>query len=223
MQDWNDFWSRFSEEGYDYVGILPENKRMLERISNLVGTNRKVLDAGCGSGNLTVRLASNSNHVTAIDFSEAMVKAVQEKVSSLKNVAVQKGNVTQLGFRDGFFDVVVSVNVLFNLDEPEKAVKEMKRVLRSNGRLIISTPSKDAGLSSDFLRRVIVDAREGNVEPEKLKLLERFNRVLFEKGGMKFTPSEDELKILLAKNGLEILTFDKVYYGNNFLVEAINI
>lgn len=218
QRDWKEFWNEFSVKAYDYVTLLPEYKRMVDKIVKSVGNNKKVLDAGCGTGNLTLKLARN-NEVTAIDYSPTMLKVATEKTKNFDNVLIKQGDVTALLFEDKSFDIVVSVNVLFNLDNPGKAILEAKRVLKDNGILIISTPSKNTGLNKEFMDKVFADAKKGNIGIEKIMKLKKFNKILFEKGGMNFVPTRAQILELLD-NGFEIMNIEKIYYGTNFLIRA---
>ena len=97
----------------------------------------KVLDVGTGPGFLAIIMALEGHDVTAVDISENMLtnaksNAMREGVK-VNFVRTQGVN---LPFEDGDFDLVISRHVLWNLEYPERAMREWKRVLNSNGRLI---------------------------------------------------------------------------------------
>lgn len=99
-----------------------------------------ILDAGCGSGVHTARLARSGAGVTAVDFSEC---ALQDAEATLANspfrsrIALQRSDLTCLPFADGHFDHVVCWGVLMHIPELELALAELARVLRRNGTLVI--------------------------------------------------------------------------------------
>jgi|GEM_PF-1539817 len=217
---WSDFWSEFSQEAYDYIALLPDNNRMLDRVAELSLPGIKVLDAGCGTGNLTLRLANQQRQVTAIDFSEGMVKTASAKTRQFDNVTVTVGNVTHLDFPDESFDAVTSVNVLFNIEHPEMAIREMCRVLKPNGKLVISSPLKDRGLSAEHRQRVLDDCIAHNIDLDKINKVLKFQLRLLAGGGFKYLPTEDEIQELLLANGFKILVMEEAYYKTNFLIEA---
>ncbi len=219
---WQDFWTEFSKEAYDYTNLLPENKKMIEKIASLAGSGKNVLDAGCGTGNLSIKLAEN-NKVTALDFNESMVGIAAKKTKHCRNVDLKHGDVTKLPFKKNRFDVVTSVNVLYHLDEPKAAIKEAGRVLKEGGLFIASSPLKGAALSKDFMEKVEQDCRKGNVEPEKFSRLKEYNRVIFEEGGLKFMPEFHEMGELLSSNGFKIMHEERIYYDMNFLICAKKI
>jgi len=100
-----------------------------------------ILDAGCGDGALTLRIAKKAKQVYAIDIAKsAFAKA---KKHAPKNLIFQKGNVEKLNFKDEFFDKIVSVETLEHVIHPDKMLKELNRVLKTSGKLIITYPTID--------------------------------------------------------------------------------
>ncbi|WP_018921312.1 class I SAM-dependent methyltransferase [Salsuginibacillus kocurii] len=105
--------------------------------------NKTILDVGCGSGRLLLKAAPQAHALYGIDLSEQMV----EKAGSLLTAEgfSEKSNLVQgeayaLPYGEAQFDVVTSTCVLFLLPEPELGLKEMKRVLKQDGRLIMLNP-----------------------------------------------------------------------------------
>ena len=216
---WDDFWTDFSKQAYDYTNLLPENKKMLNKIASLVGRNKKVLDAGCGTGNL-IKLIAENNELIAMDLNKSMLSIAMKKTKNFSNVSFKKGSVTELPFENDSFDVITSINVIYHLDEPEKVIKEARRVLKENGKLIISSPLKGIALDDEFIKKVIKDCQEGKVDMEKFNKLRGYNNIIFDKGGFKFTPSMQEISDLLKSNGFEIIIKERIYYDMNFLICA---
>ncbi len=216
---WSQFWSDFSSQAYDYTNLLPQNQQLLGQVCSLVGQGKQVLDAGCGSANLSVLLARN-NDVVAYDYNKSMLDIAREKARPLRNVKIRHGDVMRLRFRDNSFDAYASVNVLYHLADPSKAIKEANRVLRSQGVLVITSPLKGAGMDPEFMHKVHEDAKQVNMDEEKLALLAQFNKTLFEDGGMKFTPTMQEMEQMLKNHGFRISSSERAYYDMNFLIKA---
>jgi ubiquinone/menaquinone biosynthesis C-methylase UbiE len=96
-------------------------------------------DVGTGTGQFAVYLAQNGFDVTGIDISEKMiVNAKRYAAQEGLGIKFDTGDAEHLNFADNFFDVVVSRNLLWTLPDPEKALREWKRVLKPGGRLIVS-------------------------------------------------------------------------------------
>ena len=97
-----------------------------------------VLDDGTGAGFFSVILSRLGYKVTAIDYSDEMVALAKERFKKLGiSVDVRQMDAQHLTFADASFDAVVSRNVLWNLDDPEAAYREICRVLRPRGVLIL--------------------------------------------------------------------------------------
>jgi len=218
--EWSEFWSEYSLEYYDYIALLTENKRLLDRVAELSGTGLQVLDAGCGTGNLTLKLAERHQQVTALDFSEGMVNAVRAKTQHLSNVKVNKGDITSIEFPDESFDAVTSVNVLYNIVNAEQAIKEMCRVLKPGGRLVICSPLAGRSFTEEQKDRVKNDCIANGLNLEQMDKCWQFQFRLLKDGGFKYLPTEAEICDLLTSNGFQIELQEEAYYDTNFLIQA---
>lgn len=107
-----------------------------------------LLDAGCGEGETLVRLDSAPHEgTTAIDLSEQAVRHVRDR---LPWVEAAVASIADLPFGDGSFDLVLCLEVLEHLPEPERALAELARV--SRGDVIVSVPHEPWFRSGSLLR-----------------------------------------------------------------------
>lgn len=112
-----------------------------------------VLDVGCGTGNYTIELAKRGADVIGIDSSEEMVGWARRKAEGERlKVFFQVSDAIKLSFPDDSFDLIVSNGLLCFLKEPEKALKEMHRVLKPGGRLVVGVLNRWSPWS--FFRRL---------------------------------------------------------------------
>ena len=120
-----------------------------DRIFDLVLSGRSgldVLDAGCGTGFLSLELASRGHRVTGVDFAPAMLAEARRKASEQRAaIRFEEADAEQLTFASGSFDLVVSRHVLWTLPHPEEAIDEWIRVLRPGGRLAVIDGQFDPG------------------------------------------------------------------------------
>src|SRR5205085_9022659 len=98
---------------------------------------KKILDAGCGTGAILKRLGSTERNV-GVDLAPEAVLFCHKR--GLMNV--QQADIADLPFADGAFDVVICSSVLYHDWVPDvaRAMREMKRVLRPDGVVLIIAP-----------------------------------------------------------------------------------
>lgn len=120
----------------------PIVRRLIDRFYDRVAATiaplgvASALDAGCGEGETLVRLAGLlPPRVAAVDVSEEAVRFAAQRLPS---VDVARHSIENLPFADDSFELVVCLEVLEHLSEPEAALAELARV--SAGHLVVSVP-----------------------------------------------------------------------------------
>jgi len=108
-----------------------------------------VLDACCGTGDLAIAAARAGGRVTGLDFSERMLERARRKAPELEWVS---GDLLSLPFGDGSFDAATVGFGVRNVDDLEGALRELRRVLGSGGRLGILEITRPRGLLAPFYR-----------------------------------------------------------------------
>ena len=104
-----------------------------------------LLDAGCGTGNFSLKLAEKGVKVTGIDISEEMMSIARVKTEKAGfDVEYKFGNLYELPFEDESFDAVFSMAAFEFIKEPQKAFDELMRVTRKGGTLMIGTINGDS-------------------------------------------------------------------------------
>jgi 2-polyprenyl-3-methyl-5-hydroxy-6-metoxy-1,4-benzoquinol methylase len=140
---------------YDGERLVPDDSRLknllIEDLSKFhfasqYADGKLILDAGCGAGQGTSYLArSGARYVVGVDIAlDAVAYAYDHYIGQdFKNsLAFGRMNVTRLGFTNRTFDMITSIEVIEHLTEPETYVAEMRRVLKDDGILVLSTPNK---------------------------------------------------------------------------------
>lgn len=114
-------------------------------ILDLVGDvrGRRVLDIGCGDGDLAVELSKRGAHVVGIDASGSMIEAAKDRATREHiDVKLRVATAQHLPFPPESFDVVVAVAILCFVEDAAPVFREMVRVLRRGGRLAIGELGK---------------------------------------------------------------------------------
>lgn len=96
----------------------------------------KILDISCGSGNLLDKLVKlNFKNLHGFDISKKMLKVAKEKLPS--TVILQHGDVHKLPFSENTFDYVITTEAFHHYHSQNKALSEMKRVVKIKGDVIV--------------------------------------------------------------------------------------
>jgi demethylmenaquinone methyltransferase/2-methoxy-6-polyprenyl-1,4-benzoquinol methylase len=109
----------------------------------------RMLDACCGTGDLAVAALHAGGHVTGLDFSERMLERARRKSAEIEWV---QGDALSLPFEDGSFDAATVGFGVRNLDDLERGLAELRRVLRPGGRVAILEITRPRGVLSPFYR-----------------------------------------------------------------------
>ena len=110
-------------------------------ILNLV-KGRDVLDIACGEGYGSALMTGEARRVFGVDISESAIRHAREKYLSITNLQFRVGSATQIPLEDASVDVVVSFETIEHLLEQREMLAEIRRVLRADGILVISSPNK---------------------------------------------------------------------------------
>lgn len=122
--------------------IKRENENPDERIENtlrLVEGN-KILDVGCAGGGLSKRLADMGFIVHAIDVLEESIE-VAKAFSNSPKITYEVRDVLKQPFPDESFDGIVFLETIEHVENPAMFFREFRRIMKSNGHLIVSTPN----------------------------------------------------------------------------------
>jgi SAM-dependent methyltransferase len=119
---------------------------VLEWIDNLaLPKGARILEAGCGAGLLALDLARRGYTVVATDVNQGMVEAARREVADAHldgAVTVRSGDAHSLDFPSDSFDLVVAVGVVPFLHSPVQALREMHRVLRPGGHVLLTSDNR---------------------------------------------------------------------------------
>lgn len=208
------FWDLYAVV-YDAIAALYPYQQMVYRIVTLVGprSGMRVLDAGCGTGNIT-RLLSDCS-VVGVDSSEAMLGRARRKAPNAK---LRAANLNEpLPFPSDHFDAVVCCNVIYALDYPAEALAELKRVLKPGGTLVLSSPKCKPSIGTIVGEHIRAKGRASMLPiAAPLFLVGLFNLIILKRGGGKqyhfFTDSE--IRDLTGA----IAEIESTYAGQNWLV-----
>jgi 2-polyprenyl-3-methyl-5-hydroxy-6-metoxy-1,4-benzoquinol methylase len=135
---WNSHWQHAEERKILNSWTERRGREILQTIEQLRIGRAKILDFGCGHGWFTERLA-NIGEVQGIDLSPEAIAIAKERRPDLKYFA---GDIYEAELPEGYFDVVVSQEVISHVENQTRYVERAARVLKSAGYLVITTGNR---------------------------------------------------------------------------------
>ncbi len=158
-------WVRDSRLVWDVMGSV-YNRRIYDAIAELYDHIARelpstgqahILDAGAGRGYISLLLAAKNPRamITGIDYSPMQVREAEKHRQKRKivNCSFSRGNVMDIRFQDDRFDAAVSIGSIKHWPDALRGLKEIRRVLKPGGCLVIS--ETDQGASDDAIRQFV--------------------------------------------------------------------
>ena len=126
----SDVWDKMRA---DMIGARTDLLALLD----LLDENWIVGDLGCGAGHISEALAPCVARVIAVDESGPMLAAAQARLKAHENVELRTGTIESLPIEDATLDAAVLFLVAHFITDPAKVMREIRRVLKPGGRLLI--------------------------------------------------------------------------------------
>jgi demethylmenaquinone methyltransferase/2-methoxy-6-polyprenyl-1,4-benzoquinol methylase len=163
---------------YDPSHLWMEKFRQVAlQLVDLSGKKR-ILDLSCGTGELLLsfyKKSGGNSELWGLDLAEEMIKKARKKLPVSMKLKI--GDVHQLDFPDNYFDYVISTEAFHHYYNQPKAISEMERVTKKNGKVIIV----DVNFFSDIVQRIFEFFEPGCVRVNNKKEM----RELFVKAGLR--------------------------------------
>lgn len=120
-----------------------ELENFLHKLVPLFGLRRghKLLDVGTGTGILIPYLIKEiglNGEIVAIDYAKEMIEICRSKYGHFSNVDFRVGNIEEIDYISAFFDFVICFGVFPHIEKKYRALSQINRVLKKEGRLIIA-------------------------------------------------------------------------------------
>lgn len=163
-----------------------------------------VLDVACGGGLVVCAFAPHVRHATGIDMTPAMLVRARLLAAEkgLANVAWREGEVDPLPYPDGAFSIVVTRFAMHHFPDPRAVFREMVRVTRPGGRIVVA----DTCASADPAKAALFNRLEKLRDPSHVRALSLAElAALYREAGLprpdeRFTELRDSVDNLLARS-----------------------
>jgi 2-polyprenyl-6-hydroxyphenyl methylase/3-demethylubiquinone-9 3-methyltransferase len=182
------------------VDVFPEfvewTKQDVVEIKKFFKKDSIVLDVGCGWGREIKELARFCKKIIALDNDAREIETAKSYLKNIHNVEFSIQDAKKTSFPDESFDVIISVgNTFGNLgDDKEKVLQEMKRLVKNDGKILLSVYSNGANSKRTTAYKSI---------GLKIKTIEN-GKILFEDGLISEEFSKEELKNIFEKFQLKV-------------------
>lgn len=175
---------------------LIKNKKIW--FMNYLNKNQMFLDLGCGTGTDTIAASQKVKTAIGLDISKKSIKTAAQQLekAKTKNVSFQKHDLNKkLPFDSDTFDVVLASDVLEHLERREFALRELRKVLKDKGLLLLVTDNPNTSWK---------------------KKQKKHGMFYYADSDHKYEYSKEEILELLKKHSFEVLKIDVVTYDTPF-------
>lgn len=150
------------------------------------GPGKAVLDAGCGSGVILSDLAGRFGTVLGLDLSFEMLSSIER--ADAPTTGILLGDMRSIPLPDCSVDVAICRGSLCHVDDMAAAVRELERILKPGGTLVVSEPSTDSLLLR--VPRAVITRRSKLFKPSHRAYASRQFRKLFKEVGLRVVRQE---------------------------------
>jgi len=117
---------------------IPKIGERVEIATRYVKKCNRLLDVGCGEGDIAYFLKGKASKIYGIDNSKASLERANEKGIITKYSDLNQGKIP---FQDSYFDVITCLDVIEHIKDPINLIAEIRRVLKNGGHIILSAPN----------------------------------------------------------------------------------
>jgi len=166
-------WNLIAEDYYDKILSPIKNSidnPLFDDLKGVANSSNKIVDLGCGLGELAPILSKSFKEVMGVDISEEMISRAKEKNSNFENVNFLVGDISSLRDYHNKFDVAVSVNSIISPDLKlvDKMFLETNNILKKGGKFICILPSMEV-----FAYQALLIAQKYNSKTDDLDELRK--------------------------------------------------
>lgn len=223
------FWAKYFKV-YDVLNLLIPYQELLETICDEleIKPGEKILEAGCGTGNLALKIKERGAEVIGLDNCQEALDIYQKKDPEAKLVLADLRE--KLPFPDNYFDKIASNNTLYIIlkEKQLNTLKELYRVLKPNGKIVLSNLKKGWKSWKIYIRGVNDNFKKEGVYFTFLKIIKMiiptlkifYYNYLIKKESKYHFCDFNEQKELLKQSGFKKVSETKLVYAEQAILNS---
>ena len=135
-------WNRCAPSYVESIAPLTQDPVPLLLAAAHLSSGSRALEIGCGPGHITKMMAETGAHVIGVDIAPSMIAVARDLYPSIE---FEVANVDDLPFESNNFDAVIANFLIRHLARPDRAFREVRRVLKPGGRFVFAEPLEQFG------------------------------------------------------------------------------
>lgn len=151
-----DFRGKYEEDNIIAQKMLDGYFKTVKKLTNDSGINKKksgrVIELGCGEGHSTRRINKFLRKNIILQASEYVARQINIAKELNPGIKITEENIYELPHKDKEFDLVYLLEVLEHLDYPDRALKEVSRILKDDGYMILGVPREPIWRALNMVR-----------------------------------------------------------------------
>jgi ubiquinone/menaquinone biosynthesis C-methylase UbiE len=166
-------------------------------------TNKKVLDVGCGTGNITSKIATTAQYVHGIDASKNMIDYAQTTYGNIPNLSFEHSFAEDFTTEEQY-DYALSLFCLHWIEDKQAAFEKINTSLKKNGEVFctIASSSNPAPFGVAVLKELLTTLQPAHDFVHNINITQ-------ESDLKRYVISDEECKEILLKSGFEIITYEE--------------
>jgi len=223
------FWARYFKV-YDVLNLLIPYQQLLETICDEleIKPGERVLEAGCGTGNLALKIKERGGEVIGLDNCQEALEIYKKKDPNVKTVLADLRE--KLPFPDNYFDKIASNNTLYIIPKEKQldTLKEFYRILKPGGKIVIANLKKGWKPGKIYIKGIKDNIKKEGIYPAFLKIIKLilptikvfYYNYFIKKESQYYFCDFNEQKELLRQAGFKKVSETKLVYSKQAILNS---
>jgi len=226
-----DFWKKYFEVYDVLILLIPYQELLNDMCDELeIKQGELVLEAGCGTGNLALKIKERGGRVIGLDNCQAALDIYRKKDPKAEIVLADL--LKPLPFADNYFDKIATCNTLYTFPlETQKAIlRELLRILKPGGKIAVENPVKGWSASRIYEIGIEKEIKKSGYFKAMLKIFKLiiptakvfyYNSKIKKESNYNFLKAEEQIALLESAGFSDVSSARLTYAGEGILNTAV--